>query len=179
VEHGPSAGADSSLLRPQPGRIENAPSGGLDYAAACYAAFGTAKYATIWTAPGGLGKLHSSDPRSPLLASATLSDCEDGLSNTIAVFEQSAQRVHYLSGTTHETEGDVTASAWLLFDKGGGSINWDLINLCSLWGVYSQHPHGAYALRADGSAQFLPQDLDPIVVGAIFTRENGEAISQP
>ncbi len=43
--------------------------------------------------------------------------------------------------------------------------------------IYSDHPGGAHALMADGSLRFVPNVIDPSVLGGLCTRGGGEAIA--
>jgi prepilin-type N-terminal cleavage/methylation domain-containing protein/prepilin-type processing-associated H-X9-DG protein len=82
----------------------------------------------------------------------------DGLSHTLIV----AENANVAGG-----EDGFWANACVM-SHDSGNVNSDAV------GIYSDHPGGANAARADGSASFLSDDVDPIVIGALCTRAAGD-----
>jgi prepilin-type processing-associated H-X9-DG protein len=169
---------------------------GRDYAAAAWVHGLVEEDATAWW-----GRLDPAvDPRGALESVATparLSYIEDGLSNTILVFEQSGRptvyRADQATGRTarepvpfdgpeyhafvgiealwstrdHEYVGDTLARSRIY----GTSLNND-----NIIGLYSFHEGGANVLLGDGSVRFLRETVAPQTVIALLTREGGEVI---
>ncbi len=91
-----------------------------------------------------------------------LRDITDGLSNTICIAE-SADRFESHIGNW--------ANGWNCFVSNG------VVN--EAYGeIFSHHPGGAMAARADGSVIFLSDDTDPLVIGSLCTRNGGETIRE-
>jgi prepilin-type N-terminal cleavage/methylation domain-containing protein len=97
--------------------------------------------------------------------------CEDGLSNTVMLHEQSGAPIHYHD---KEQRDEQTPGGWLPMEI--GDFVYTRINFCSAHGIYSFHSGGAMLLLGDGSVQFVNQQMDRRTVMALFTSSGGEAI---
>jgi prepilin-type N-terminal cleavage/methylation domain-containing protein len=83
----------------------------------------------------------------------------DGLSTTLAVAE--------CSDITEEEQG--------LWISGVNVLSHDRSNVnSSREGIFSWHPGGAHAARADGSVSFLSESIAPHVLGSLCTRATGD-----
>ncbi len=83
----------------------------------------------------------------------------DGLSNTLAVVE---------SPVSSEEQDRYWASGTICISHDTGTVNSDRR------GIYSDHPGGAHAARADQSVSFLSNDVADSVLGALCTRAAGD-----
>ena len=92
-----------------------------------------------------------------------LKDVSDGTSKTLLVAE-SAER-------TADEHGN-WADGLQLVSHNTGPVN------AAKGEIYSVHPGGAYAALADGSALFLAESTDPLVLGAYCTRNAGETLQR-
>ncbi len=58
-----------------------------------------------------------------------------------------------------------------------GGAHW--VNHTSASGIKSRHPGGAHVALADGSAHFLAESIEPVVLRALGTRQGGEVAALP
>lgn len=135
---------------------------------------------------------------SSLKTSTRKAHVDDGLSNTIAVFEMAAPVDRYLHGVLQD-EYFLQDGVWCS-EKTGASVtsirgvdpNFKSINDVYDWSnetcamncdneqaVYSFHTGGCNFLFADGSVHFLNQNMDLGLLAALGTRAGGEAASVP
>ena len=98
-------------------------------------------------------------------------DFTDGLSNTLLLVE---------TGGLPDFDGPLVAplstshGAWATHQNDIlGAIP---INSSNYDGLYSLHPGGAFVALADGSTQFLSEQVEPAVIYALGSREGGEPI---
>jgi len=90
----------------------------------------------------------------------SLAEISDGTSNTFLVVEDTDRPAG---------DGGMWSSGNNCLAHDNGPINDDQSNE-----IYSLHPGGAFALRSDGSASFLSESIDSMVLGAFCTRASGE-----
>ena len=83
----------------------------------------------------------------------------DGLSNTLAVVE---------SPVTSAEQSSYWASGTICISHDSGTVN------SRKNGIFSDHPSGAHAARADQSVSFLSSDVADSVIGALCTRATGD-----
>ncbi len=83
----------------------------------------------------------------------------DGLSNTLALAE---------SPLVTDVEDRYWASGTICMSHDSGRVN------SKKNGIFSEHPGGAYAARADQSVSFLSDDIEELVIGALCTRAAGD-----
>ena len=87
----------------------------------------------------------------------------DGLSSTLAVGESIDRN-------------DETAGRWAC-GLNCFSQNENTVGLGETGELFSLHPGGAHGMFADGRVQFLPRTMERTVLGAICTRNGGEAVA--
>jgi hypothetical protein len=102
----------------------------------------------------------------------TLRDATDGLSNTLLLVEQGGFPRWYNGGA--EVGRWTTHGPWISTDL--AMLDTRRVNETNYLGIYSFHAGGAYVAMADGSAHFLGEQIDALVIRALATRDEGEAI---
>jgi prepilin-type N-terminal cleavage/methylation domain-containing protein/prepilin-type processing-associated H-X9-DG protein len=85
----------------------------------------------------------------------------DGLSNTLMVSEAAKE--------PEDQDGYWVCGSNSISHNSGG-VN------SSAEGVFSMHPEGANAARADGSVSFLADSIEPRIIGALCTRASGDSV---
>ncbi len=98
-------------------------------------------------------------PRHSLDDGISFKQVTDGLSNTIALAE---------SPVTSAEQERFWASGTICISHDRGTVNYDNR------GIFSDHPGGAYAAKADQSVSFLSEDISEDVIGALCTRAAGD-----
>ena len=103
-----------------------------------------------------------------------LTDVADGLSNTLLLVEQAGFPALYQDGTV-ELDFWKTLGPWISTDAVPfkGSLR---VNASNRLGIFSFHSRGANVSMADGSVRFLSESIEPAVLQALATREEGEVI---
>lgn len=109
-----------------------------------------------------------------LVAPPRLAAVEDGLSNTLIVFEQAGKPANFFYGEIREV-GPGQTGAWLTgewgwFDPSNGLNAWNYTQL------YSGHPSMAHILMCDGSVRTVREGTSAEVLMAIISRAGGEAV---
>jgi prepilin-type N-terminal cleavage/methylation domain-containing protein len=105
----------------------------------------------------------------------SLRDITDGLSNTLFLVEQGGFPDKHRDGAVTENYWMWTGP-WTSPDEtliGAGRR----VNETNFLAIFSFHAGGAYVAMADGSAHFLNESVEPAVIEALATREEGEAIN--
>jgi prepilin-type processing-associated H-X9-DG protein len=102
----------------------------------------------------------------------TLRHVTDGLSNTLLLVEQGGFPSWYDAGA--ELGRWTTIGPWISPDLAG--LDTRRVNETNYLGIYSFHSGGAYVAMADGSAHFLGEQIDALVIRALATRDEGEPI---
>jgi prepilin-type N-terminal cleavage/methylation domain-containing protein len=119
-----------------------------------------------------------------------LSDCPDGLSNTIVFAEDAGRAVrwemgHPVPGSPGDSPGLRSESAWGDYDVeyfthgsnldgSGGSCHTNCTNDNE---IYSFHAGGAMAVAGDGHVFFLKTTAKPYVIAALISRAGGEVFA--
>jgi prepilin-type processing-associated H-X9-DG protein len=112
----------------------------------------------------------------------------DGTSYTLLVAEQAGKPQRWRFGKQFEgnfTGADGCAWAGFSINVSGRGHLFDgvttpgpcMINCSNQAGIYSFHPGGAHILFSDGSVRFVRESLEQYVAYAIFTRSNGEVLT--
>jgi prepilin-type processing-associated H-X9-DG protein len=115
----------------------------------------------------------------------------DGTSYTVVLAEQAGKPQRWINGQQVQPNypGEAGASVWAAFstDVSGRGHLFDgvtspgpcMINCTNApgGGIYSFHPGGAHILFCDGSVRFVRASIEQYVVYAIFTRSNGEVLT--
>ncbi|NOZ39038.1 MAG: DUF1559 domain-containing protein [Planctomycetes bacterium] len=107
---------------------------------------------------GDLGKILNRGVLIPCLSleeGIKFGQVTDGLSNTLAVAE---------SPVTSTEQDRFWASGTICISHDSGTVN------SKRSGIFSDHPGGAHAARADQSVSFLSSDVADSVIGALCTR---------
>ncbi len=104
-----------------------------------------------------------------------LRDVTDGLSSTILLVEQGGFPDRYDGKENVEPNYFRWSGGWISWDD--AYIGWASgINRSNAGYVFAFHSGGANVAMADGSVHFLQESIDPAVLKALGTREEGEAI---
>jgi len=98
-------------------------------------------------------------PRHSLKDGISFKQVTDGLSNTVAIAE---------SPVTSAEQERFWASGTICISHDSGAVNNDKR------GIFSDHPRGAHAAKADQSVSFLSEDISEDVIGALCTRAAGD-----
>ena len=110
-----------------------------------------------------------------MTSSPRLSDVDDGLSNTLMVYEQSGKPAVHSFGEVIDRESKM--GAWLTCESPAfDNLN---VNRSNFRSVYSQHVGSANALMCDGSVIPLSDRLSEDVLLALITSVGGEVIRDP
>jgi prepilin-type processing-associated H-X9-DG protein len=115
-----------------------------------------------------------------------LNDIRDGTSNTILVTEVAGRNRLWLRGRLGDRT-NIGGGPWDSFYNaieiqgstfdGASRPGQCALNCTNNGAVYSFHPTGANALRADGSVYFLKAGMDIRILARLVTRDGGEVIS--
>ena len=119
--------------------------------------------------------------------SANLSDVTDGRSTTGMIFESADKPNRWQAGEIVTANETGNSGVWA-----GGALNGYRgytrdgkefpgpcgVNCNNQTGIYGFHPGGANIVMADGSAQFISQDIDVYVMYALVSRAGGEVIAR-
>ena len=121
-----------------------------------------------------------------------LSQCTDGLSNTIMLAEIAGRQKVWYNGK--QTPGSTLLDGGLVLNSSYPDYNiarqirgysgsnptnpaergCSSINVLNVDGLYSFHSGGVQILRGDGSVTFLAQSATPAILAALITRDAGE-----
>ena len=52
-----------------------------------------------------------------------------------------------------------------------------LVNYCSSWGLYAQHPNSASIVLADSSVRFVKEGIDRTAIISLYSREEGDVVN--
>ena len=129
---------------------------------------------TLWTPPGWDADNFEPTDRL-LLGSANLSECYDGLSQTVLVFEQINQQKHVHSDGSWNSRG--YPAAWMPLDE--CRLFWTTMNFCTQNGLYSLHRGGDMLAMGDASVQFVSNQVQAPVLVSMFTRDGSESAPLP
>jgi type II secretory pathway pseudopilin PulG len=116
-----------------------------------------------WSA-GVLVAVNLAVPEDAPRHAVNLSDVRDGAAHTFIVLEDA---------DVPPDQGGLWANGHNCFAHDGGRINGQRSNE-----IFSNHPGGAHALFTDGRAQFLRDDMEPAILGALCTRARSDAIRE-
>jgi prepilin-type N-terminal cleavage/methylation domain-containing protein len=117
------------------------------------------------------------------VAPPRLANIEDGLSNTVLVFEQAAKPlwiqtlldVHRPPERRELLLEPFECGAWLTSEVGG--FGWaEGFNLDNYFSLYSDHPGLVHILMCDGAVRVVREGTSPHVIGSIMTRAGGEVV---
>ncbi len=108
------------------------------------------------------------------VAPPRLASIEDGLSNTLAIYEQAAKPLNIVDGLRDLAE-PFSVGAWLTCDIGSFDSS-NGINRLNYWQLYSDHPGLAHILMCDGAVRVVREGTSPQVLLAIMTRAGGEVV---
>ncbi|MFO0897740.1 MAG: DUF1559 domain-containing protein [Pirellulales bacterium] len=115
------------------------------------------------------------------VAPPRLANIEDGLSNTLLVFEQAAKplRIETLLNQPPERQElllePFECGAWMTSEEGG--IGWpEGFNLDNYYSLYSDHPGLVHILMCDGAVRVVRAGTSPHLIGSIMTRAGGEVV---
>ncbi len=112
----------------------------------------------------------------------SVADFPDGTSQTIDVTEViNFGRGVWVHGRPHFNQAGYAINTLRGYNNSPNSVYPDGVNrggpgrgVAGTWGVSSDHPGGANALFADGSARFLADATPPQILTALATRDGGE-----
>ncbi|MBN2292394.1 MAG: DUF1559 domain-containing protein [Pirellulales bacterium] len=107
-------------------------------------------------------------------------DITDGTSHTFLLFEDGGRPDDYEGGKLVKTNGN-KASKWAdpAFGFGINDYCGRLWNCNNHEEIYSFHPGGCNFLFADGSVQFLTDEMDVATFCMYYTKAGGEVIDDP
>lgn len=103
-------------------------------------------------------------------------DILDGLSNTIMLVECAGRPDHYLQGRLHPSGTDVPSAGWADPINQFYADETQAINFTNNDEIYSFHVGGANLLLADGSVQFVTENLSAEVLVHLISHQGGEVI---
>jgi type II secretory pathway pseudopilin PulG len=174
-----------------------------DYAIAGYVSTLKGEVATAWWGLLDPSMDHFASDKGQLPTQLSkpprMSYIEDGMSNTIMVFEHSGApsiyRADKAKGRTAREVVPFDGPEYSLWNVAVASGIWcerdpwnvqeverrwseygTSVNNDNVFGIYSFHERGAYVLLGDGSVRFLRETVAPEVVIALLSREGGEVI---
>jgi len=179
--------------------------GASDYAAirGTHNNFRTACATTLPTPSNECGALGVAGQMNPpgtlVIGQARFADIIDGTSNTFLIGESAGRHQVYTKGNKAYSPNTPGSLGWALnasysdtnntiqvrgfsndgLTQDGGCCVVNCINgrSANQEQFYSFHPGGAMALRCDGSVQFLPETTAAGIVGALVSRNGGEAVT--
>jgi prepilin-type N-terminal cleavage/methylation domain-containing protein len=151
---------------------------------------------------GALGRKGIKTPQG-MQHKTRMADIKDGTSHTIMVGEDAGRHTNFVKGHIPYPSPGPTSPP---YSWEGGTQNWMLnaaladqntaisvigfsgdglrggygcscVNVNNAWQLYSFHPAGVNTVRADGSVQFLQENVDPGTLAALITRAGGEIVS--
>jgi prepilin-type processing-associated H-X9-DG protein len=109
-----------------------------------------------------------------MVAPPRLASIEDGLSNTLIVYEQAAKPLSII-GQTREMPPLLLVGAWLTSEAGqierSNGINQD-----NYYQLYSDHPGLAHILMCDGAVRVVREGTPREVLNALVSRAGGEVV---
>jgi prepilin-type processing-associated H-X9-DG protein len=126
--------------------------------------------AGCWEGPVLAGLGYGSHENQP-----TFKDVMDGLSHTILLIEMGGSPAWFDKGVELDRSGAEFAVPWI-GTEAGNLDGVSRVNQTNFYGIFSLHPGGAHVAMADGSVHFLGEGVEPLVISALATRDNGEAI---
>ncbi len=107
-----------------------------------------------------------------MTSSPRLSDVDDGLSNTLMVYEQAGKPAVYLFGEV--IGSDSKTGAWLTCEA--PAFGQRSVNRSNSYGIFSLHVGSANALMCDGAVIALSDRLSGDVLFALISSAGGEVI---
>lgn len=118
-----------------------------------------------------------------------MADVDDGLSNTMWVFECAGRPNLWLAGHKPTDTFTVSGGGWTDRDNefithgytvdGLNSPGLCAVNCTNNNEIYSFHPTGAQGMVGDGSVRFITDSIDIRVMGRILTRKGREEVQLP
>jgi len=116
-------------------------------------------------------------------------DIDDGLSNTMWIFEDAGRPIHWLANHTMGTRRNISGTGWANRHNeyithgynfsGTGSPGACAINCTNNNEIYSFHINGAQGIVGDGSVRFVSEAVEMRVIGRLLTRQAGEIVELP
>jgi prepilin-type N-terminal cleavage/methylation domain-containing protein len=117
------------------------------------------------------------------------SDINDGLSNTMWIFEDAGRPFQWIAGHKRGSRENITGTGWANRHnefithgynfEGTGSPGPCAVNCTNNNEIYGFHPGGAMGVVGDGSVRFIADTVSIRVVGRLLTRDAGEMVVLP
>lgn len=109
-----------------------------------------------------------------VIAPPRLASIEDGLSNTMLIFEQAAKPV-VIRDDQRDLTQPLTLGAWLTSEVGHFESSFG-INQWNFWQIYSEHPGLSHILLCDGAVRAVGDGATPQFLDSLVTRAGGEVV---
>jgi hypothetical protein len=154
--------------------------GALDYSGIIGGTEGTlGDLMGVWSAANPESNAKFDIPRDVRFREVTapprLASIEDGLSNTLIVFEQTGKPRRFYHGSVEDIEPP-EHGAWLTGESGSFDP-WNGMNRWNYAQLYSEHPARVHVLLCDGAVRVIRDGTSTQTLIALITRAGGEVVN--